>query len=229
MNCLPSAIELDIEIDGSKMNAGDSLAPLYLTLHSLCDPREDKCDPALDLQCDPVAYACRYMSGDAAAAAAAAAEAAAAAAASVDTDGSKVPLNVVVGVGALLVLMLIVGVVFKCKSTSVDTTVDNGAAYVNPAYQHGNASPTCETALGNTDTSYDVAIGALAMVQGNSGGDPDHAAVANATYAGMEGAGTEANATYAGMEGNGTEESYAAVTGSTDDNRLSFANETYEC
>ena len=96
----------------------------------------------------------------------------------------------------------------------VDTNVDNGAAYVNPAFQHGNASsPTGKTAPCNNDTSYDFVTGALAMMQGTSGADPDHAALVNATYAGMPGAGTE--------------DSYADVTGSTNDTRFSFVNATY--
>jgi hypothetical protein len=67
----------------------------------------------------------------------------------------------------------------------VDTNVDNGAAYVNPSFQHGSASSsTGETAPGNNDTSYDFVTGALAMMQGTSGADPDHAALVNATYAG---------------------------------------------
>jgi hypothetical protein len=175
--------------------AAAASAPLYLTLHSLCDPREDKCDPALDLQCDPAIYACRYLSDDAA---------------FVDTDGIKVPLSVVVGIGALVVLMLIVGVVLKCKSRPPDTNVGNGDEYINPAFHQGNTSPAYETSPGHDDAAYDFVTGALTMVQGNSG-DPDHVALANATYA----------------AGVGTEESCAAVAGSTDDGRLSFANATY--
>jgi hypothetical protein len=174
--------------DADELDAAAASAPLYLTLHSLCDPREDKCDPALDLQCDPVAYACRYMSDD-------------------DTDKSKVPLSVVVGMGALVLLMLIVGVALKCKSRSPDTNIGNGDEYINPAFHQGNTSPAYEIAPGHDDAAYDFVTGALTMVQGNSG-DSDHAALANATYAGMAGVGTEescgsgaggAEATYAGL------------------------------
>jgi hypothetical protein len=125
----------------------------------LCNPRDDACDPALDLQCDPVAYTCRYISDDAS---------------SVDTDGFKVPLSVVVGIGGLVVLMLIVGVVLKCKSRSPETTVDNGAAYANAAFQQGNTLSAYETAPGYDDAAF--VTGTLTMVQGDSG-DPDHAEV----------------------------------------------------
>jgi len=83
-----------------------------------------------------------------------------------------------------VLLLLIIGVVFKFKSASLETAVDNGATYVNPAFANENASPTYEMAPGQDDAAYDFVTGASAAAQGGEG--LDHTALNNATYAGLD-------------------------------------------
>jgi len=139
----------------------DPLASIYLALNAVCDPQNDRCNPALALQCDKNTHGCRNSPAASA------------------TDGSKSNVGVGVGTtfGVIVLLMLIAGVVFKCKAAVAHDANANGgsraAAYVNPTYQHGATTAA--------DMSYDFIAGVLANAHGNSQvGSSDLAAIPNA-------------------------------------------------